>query len=50
MGSLNHGNVVGSITNGQQDAFEMTLDKFYDERFLKGGHTTRKKLAGLDRV
>lgn len=40
VGRLDHGNIVGTITNSQKQRFEVTLDKLNDESLLKGRDTT----------
>jgi hypothetical protein len=38
--SLNHGYVVGAVSNGQKNCFQMTLDKLHHQRFLEGRNST----------
>lgn len=37
---LDHGDVVGTVADGQQDCFEISLDELDDQRFLQGRDTT----------
>lgn len=45
MSRLDHGNIVGTVTNGQKQGFEVAFDKLHDQRFLKGRHTTDDKVS-----
>src|ERR1700744_6320838 len=39
MGRLNHGDVVGSVSDGQQERLQMPLDEFDNQCLLKWGHS-----------
>ena len=47
MSSLDHTDVVGAITNGQQERLEIALDQLDDQGFLQGRHTTTKTSANI---
>lgn len=40
MSGLNHGHIIGAVTNGQEESLLVALDKLDDQGLLKGRHTT----------
>lgn len=44
--SLNHGDIVCAVTDGEEDGFKVAFYKLDDESFLKGRYTAFQVLAG----
>lgn len=44
VGSLDHGDIVGTITDGQSDLVQFLADQFDDQSLLKRGNTTTDDL------
>lgn len=41
MGSLDHGNIVGTVTDGQQQRLAVMLDQLDNQSFLERRNTTK---------
>lgn len=46
MSSLDHADIVGTVSDGQQERLQVTLDKLDNQGFLEWRHTARDWLDG----
>jgi hypothetical protein len=47
MGGLNHGHIIGTVTNSQKKSLLVTFDELDDQGLLKGRNTAKRTLEQI---